>query len=701
MTEKERADGLAVKPGMTEGDAEGDDPLHQPPEVGALGYPGGGIAAIAERHPRPGTVTGGKKDGLEAEATAERSGREILLGPGQRVDAGENRKRLAAADYRYLVRIRHERKETALAAVCGRYGISKMTLRRYMKAELSNLKNSRRGGDDRNVIRVNGVPFRTQLPSAAVEWIVSEKLRDPRQTVRLIYDRLRSRLETGGFGGREDRREKTTESTKREREDRFRIKSGMTEGDAEGGRQMGWKPMSRGGVTAVLHLPRGDEFAHFERAPSERSVERIVEQIPEMLIVRALAGRRGLEAKAAPFVCRNLLAYEALELVVGDQHIFDFIVQLDDGRYIRPESYMWVDMRSRMFVGFAPCLWHYNSYDVASSLMRVCANWGLPQGIYTDWGKSETSKYVDGILEQLTAHQTTAYSWREVSAATAEITHEKAIVRNAKAKIIEGMFGTVERWLYEELGGVGYCKRQLDGHEDEEMIAALKRSKRRGEILGWREFFQVVMRVLDRWNRHLIGTDRIVPAEEFGRRLALLAAAGTLRRLDASALRMIFLPVKRLKVRNGMVGLTFGRQEVGLRGGDCKGARKLFQSAALSRYSGEYVDVRWNPYDSSEVYVFDVETGGFSGIATAWERIDPRDGDALGEKMRTKRAVVREWEQVYQEFIKGSGAEDLSGLSGVKLESAEAMETARLASADMKRSVADDPFLKLVMETTL
>ena len=115
----------------------------------------------------------------------------------------------------------------------------------------------------------------------------------------------------------------------------------------------------------------------------------IIKQIAPALVLKN-GGTTAFTKSVAPLMKRNLLAYNSLEVIVGDQHIWDYFIQ-HEGKVYRPECYVFVDMGSRMIVGFKMTLEHYNSMDVASALYEAC-RFGIPEAIYTDMGKPELSK---------------------------------------------------------------------------------------------------------------------------------------------------------------------------------------------------------------------------------------------------------------------------------------------------------------------
>src|SRR5574343_750460 len=251
---------------------------------------------------------------------------------------------------------------------------------------------------------------------------------------------------------------------------------------------------------------------------------------------------------------RDLLAFESLELLVGDQHIFDWLVRDDVGNAVRPECYAWFDMRSRMWLGLALELGHYNKFTIGRALIDAC-RYGNPTYIYTDLGKPELSRYLAELRTNLTAcrggERVAAISelrdlrlldtdepW--LSAAIARDTgdtgdagvaadaapdagapdagftgHRKARGRHPRSKPIEGYFAILERQLYRRLGGLGYCKKQDNPDDNLKLEQGLRADAQAGRLLHYTEFAALVAEVVNWWNSHELSTDRIVPSREF------------------------------------------------------------------------------------------------------------------------------------------------------------------------------------------
>lgn len=360
-------------------------------------------------------------------------------------------------------------------------------------------------------------------------------------------------------------------------------------------------------------------------------------------------GTQKFTKEYAPLLRRDMTKYKPMDHIVGDQHIFDFLVFDDKGHVCRPECYLWVDMGSRLVVGFHATLTHYNSGDVALALYEAC-RFGIPKGIYTDMGKPELSNYVETIARNLTT-LTEIFAPSEdfeipgmeelVDAEGAarffrfeQIEHKVAIGRRPNSKPIEGYFAIFEKKLFDLTGGIGYCKRVSDPDENLKIIAEAEKNKKSKKLLTYTEFFKYVFKVFDWWNKHEISTDHIVPEKWFFENL------GHVFRPDDQHLDFMLLPEKVCTVRQSKIKLN---------------GTEYFHPA-LARLSGNgkwehRVWVKYHPEDRERVHIFTYEPEGrkrkYIGMPEVWDKIDPRNEEEVADRMKAQKTVEKMW----REFI--------------------------------------------------
>ena len=81
---------------------------------------------------------------------------------------------------------------------------------------------------------------------------------------------------------------------------------------------------------------------------SEQSAYTHLRDIHSLLVTYARGGARALDDIF--YIARNLSLLAPFQIIVGDQHIFDYWVHYE-GRYVRPQCYLWLDMRTRLVYG--------------------------------------------------------------------------------------------------------------------------------------------------------------------------------------------------------------------------------------------------------------------------------------------------------------------------------------------------------------
>ena len=118
------------------------------------------------------------------------------------------------------------------------------------------------------------------------------------------------------------------------------------------------------------------------------------------MLLRATAGDRGVRNEIASHIIRDLNCYESMELVCGDQIVFDFDAIGPDGEALNPNAYVWIDMGSGAIIGIDMTFGKYNRLSVGRSL-KSALRFGMADAIYTDNGKPELSSYIEQVRSQL------------------------------------------------------------------------------------------------------------------------------------------------------------------------------------------------------------------------------------------------------------------------------------------------------------
>ena len=387
----------------------------------------------------------------------------------------------------------------------------------------------------------------------------------------------------------------------------------------------------------------------------------------EALLAFRDGGLRALDNVLTP-VLRSYVDLEPFEILVGDQHRFDFwVVDDETGRVFRPEGYLWQDLRTRLIFGGAICGEHYDTQTMLLALGLGCRIFGLPKAIYTDHGKPEESRTMSAVIRELSALAVNVETTTDLPAedvlAEDPRTHRKAIVRNAKAKMIERTFQEVERIMVDVLRLPGYVKKLTGSKESQEIDQEeAERLARAGRLPLFTEFLAAFYRALDHYNKkkphrgvHREWPFRPKPPEAKCTPLAYLAACMAHegfkpRYADEAVLATIFLYRERRlrKVDRGMVRFR----------------NEFYTHEELARLSGEFVELRYDPYDPEWVLVF--HRGEFVCRAEAVTYSSMKDAELASRKIAEKRARRKRFVELYRELTRG--IQDLRQFSAVPKE---------------------------------
>jgi len=242
--------------------------------------------------------------------------------------------------------------------------------------------------------------------------------------------------------------------------------------------------------------------------------KKISEYVTPQLLALQKGGARELDNSLPP-VLRSYADLQPFECLCGDQHKLDhWSLDPRTGEVIRLEIFIWQDLRTRLIYGVAVGGEHYSSHTVAQALRVGVYQWGLFRNVYTDHGRPELSRYIEGIVNDIKGYD---ISVRETISTPTDLSgthheelqchimlpgqHIKAVVKNAKAKIAEGLFREIERALRDQALLCGYVKRLSDPEErqaiDEKEIKRLAES---GRLPTVQEVWEALLAACDWYN---------------------------------------------------------------------------------------------------------------------------------------------------------------------------------------------------------
>ncbi|MDR2663669.1 MAG: Mu transposase C-terminal domain-containing protein [Treponema sp.] len=403
---------------------------------------------------------------------------------------------------------------------------------------------------------------------------------------------------------------------------------------------------------------------------SEQSAYTHLRDIHSLLLTYASGGSRALDNIF--YIARDLSRLAPMQVIVGDQHIFDYWV-LYEGRYVRPQCYLWLDMRTRLVYGidFEPGT--YNHRNVARSLKMGILRFGKFGSTYNDNGSAEKSGRIDHLVGAL---QTYGMSYRDTSdlyrtengdyavenpegglAATVPTLQEwrrenrrmYALVKNAKAKPIERFFLTLET-LLQDMVMPGYVRDiTASAAEDEEAARRLDRQKERGLIFSYDEFIGKVKEAIIRYeNRNHAGIKR-TPLEEL--RYAQENEGWKPNWIDPADIRHIFLESETRKVRGSRVRIA----GINYVGPDLTPDMIRENRHNLAGLSGLTVEVFYDPDDlDAGAWAMDPRSGETIYLIPE-DRIDPFNAAELSRQLESKRGSMRTVAAAFRETTAAAG----------------------------------------------
>lgn len=431
---------------------------------------------------------------------------------------------------------------------------------------------------------------------------------------------------------------------------------------------------------------------------------RAVGKIPRGVWDRIRRGTIGFDRDYIPKIVRSWLSLPVMTVLCGDQHIFDYkVFDMETGEAMTPECYIWMDCTSRYWAGVWPEMSHYNSFTVGHSL-REALRWGIPDEIFTDWGKPEGSKHVAQILSGLSGYAVCggALDWKlkygEISEAgngdgrgsgiigdrmvgSSTTQHGDVAHRRAQAgvpwnKPIENQMNILERELANRFTP-GYRKRDADAWINKERNRHLKQERLRGKLLSIEEFLEVFFYVIRSHNRSECRVkeqaELIVPEKVFFNGLVEQNRPV----FDDRTLDYLFLPRYLRTPRQSVVELMVR-----------KGDRRCYYSPLLSGRK-DRVQVSVDPYDVEAPAIITDLDGSYIDLAEPWAVQDPRNHNGLREKLIRQSKLRKWWKEQVSQVVSGFGlfqGEDSGGKrrSGRVLRMSGAAATARQAEKDIK-----------------
>nr|WP_321265231.1 transposase domain-containing protein [uncultured Sphaerochaeta sp.] len=405
---------------------------------------------------------------------------------------------------------------------------------------------------------------------------------------------------------------------------------------------------------------------------SRSSAYTILDDIHHLLVEKAMGGRRALDNYF--YIARDLSLLAPFQVVVGDQHIFDYwVADYNTGRIWRPECYLWLDMKTRLIYGIAFAENHYNATTVRDALRFGLYRFGRPDCTYNDNGSSECSKAITSMVDDLlrdginTKDVTDLYRAPDGTYVIADEDENKVIdlassaeewkakhrriyanVKNAKTKPIERFFRTLESMLDDKMLPGRCATPGAAAAVDEVERARLEKQKEKCELLSFEQFMTVVVQVLAEYEETKHSTLKMSPRH----RLEIDEAEGfKLKKYEPKELYRIELITadrKKAKIQRGRVlvnGIWYQGEELSASGSD-------LLDTGLWSHDGEYVEVRYSKYTGLCYAIVKGEARKLEPV----KKIEMLDEVSMVEAMCDKNRQIRAVTEVFNAITKSIGS---------------------------------------------
>ncbi|MBX9702091.1 MAG: Mu transposase C-terminal domain-containing protein [Acetobacteraceae bacterium] len=151
---------------------------------------------------------------------------------------------------------------------------------------------------------------------------------------------------------------------------------------------------SRPNFTTAMRVVRALAPAHGWTLPSDRTLQRRLEALPQAITVALREGDRGLK-RLLPAQRRDRSGFHALEAVNSDGHTFDVFVRWPDGSVGRPTLIAFQDLYSGKVLSWRVAR-SENSDDWRLAFGDLVEDWGLPDRVWLDNTRAAANKQMTG-----------------------------------------------------------------------------------------------------------------------------------------------------------------------------------------------------------------------------------------------------------------------------------------------------------------
>ena len=375
---------------------------------------------------------------------------------------------------------------------------------------------------------------------------------------------------------------------------------------------------------------------------------RLNRDIPEGVKVLGREGHKAYNDRCAPYIRRIYEDIASNEWWIADNHTFDVIVVDKNGKQHRPYLTAFMDARSGILTGY------YITYNPSSeatliALRKGILEYGIPDNIYVDNGREFLTFDIGGLGHRRKKPKNGEERFEPPGVfKRLGINMTNAIVRNAKAKIIERRFRDVKDSL----------SRLFDTYTGGSVVEKPERLKgvlKKDEIYSDDEFQEYVEAVID-YYFNLQPYHGAVPADHGKLKMDVFNEHLIKKRTaTAEALNLMLMRSSRAQ--------TVGRRGVHL---DIAGGRiDYWNDDFVHLMLGKKVYFRYDPDNLSEVRIYDLEDRYIMTVPADNEAV--LSYNANREDVKAAMAKTRRLEKVAKEYIEHAVLADCDKVTAMEL----------------------------------
>lgn len=394
---------------------------------------------------------------------------------------------------------------------------------------------------------------------------------------------------------------------------------------------------------------------------------RLERELPEGVKVLGREGHKAYNDRCAPFIRRIYEDIASNEWWIADNHTFDVMVRDKAGNIHRPYLTAFLDARSGIFTGFH-ITYNPSSEATLVALRKGILEYGIPDNIYVDNGREFLTFDIGGLGHRRKKPKDGEEPFEPPGVfKRLGINMTNAIVRNAKAKVIERRFLDVKNDLSRLFS-------TYTGGTVVEKPERLKTVLKKGQIYTDEEFEEYVTAIL-KWYFNMEPYNGAVEADKgickmdvYNKHLAKKRKAS-----PEDLYLMLMRSSRPQKVTRRGVHLDIAGGQI-----------DFWNDDFVHLYLGKKVYFRYDPDNLSSVRIYDLEDRYVMTVPADNEAV--LSYNASKDDIKTAMAKTRRLERIAREYKENAVLAEADRITAMDLaiRQAEKNKAAYAGKADPK-----------------